>query len=124
MEEFSLVTPEQLEQKLSQQLIALYQTHLGHQVNNVYCKIVDKTITIVAEDSITGLEQFLLKNNRYELAQQVRSTLQKILEPHIKFLVESVVNVPVVDVIGDSVFDTQRTSIVAVLAAVPDFASN
>lgn len=124
MAEFSLVTPEQLEQKLSQQLIALYQTHLGHQLNNVYCKIVDKTITIVAEDSITGLEQFLLKNNRFELAQQVRSTLHKILDSHVKLLVESVVNVPVVDVICDSVFDTRRTSIVAVLADLPDFASS
>ena len=123
MEDFSLVTPEQLEEKLSQQIIALYQTHLSHQLNNVYCKIIDKTITIVAEDSITGLERFLLNNNRSELAQQVRSTLHKVLEPHIKFLVESIVNVPVVDVICNSIFDTGRTSMVAILANVPDFAS-
>lgn len=124
MEEFSILTPKQLEEKLSQELIALYQAHLGHQLNNVSCKIVDKTITIVAEDSITGLEQFLLKNNRSELAKQVRATLHKILDSHIKFLVESVVNVAVVDVICDSVFDTGRTSIVAVLADLPDFASD
>lgn len=124
MEEFSLVTREQLEHKLSQQLIDLYQAHLGHQLRHVSCKLIEKTITVVAEDSITATEQFLLKNNRYELAQQVRSTLHKILEPHLKFLIEEVVDVPVVDVICDSVFVTGRTSIVAVLLAMPDLGSS
>lgn len=124
MEKSSVLTPEQLEQNISQQLIVLYQTKLEHQLGHVSCKLVDKTITIVAEDSITGLERFLLKNNQYELAKQIRLTLHKVLEPHLKFLFEEVVNVPVVDVICDSVFQTGRTSIVAVLAAMPDLGSD
>lgn len=124
MEKSSVLTPEQLEQNISQRLIVLYQTKLEHQLNHVSCKLVDKTITIVAEDSITGLERFLLKNNQYELAKQIRLTLHKVLEPHLKFLFEEVVNVPVVDVICDSVFQTGRTSIVAVLAAMPDLGSD
>ena len=70
MEKSSVLTPEQLEQNISQRLIVLYQTKLEHQLGHVSCKLVDKTITIVAEDSITGLERFLLKNNQYELAKQ------------------------------------------------------
>lgn len=124
MEKSSVLTPEQLEQNISQQLIVLYQTSLGHQLSHVSCKLVDKTITIVAEDSITGLEQFLLKNNQDELAKQIRLTLYKVLEPHLKFLFEEVVNVPVVDVICNSVIQTGRTSIVAILAAIPDLASS
>ena len=124
MEKSSVLTPEQLEQNISQRLIVLYQAKLEHQLNHVSCKLVDKTITIVAEDSITGLERFLLKNNQYELAKQIRLTLHKVLEPHLKFLFEEVVNVPVVDVICDSVFQTGRTSIVAVLAAMPDLGSD
>jgi uncharacterized protein YbcI len=124
MEKSSVLTPEQLEQNISQRLIVLYQTKLEHQLNHVSCKLVDKTITIVAEDSITGLERFLLKNNQYELAKEIRLTLHKVLEPHLKFLFEEVVNVPVVDVICDSVFQTGRTSIVAVLAAIPDLGSD
>ena len=124
MEKSSVLTPEQLEQNISQRLIVLYQTKLEHQLGHVSCKLVDKTITIVAEDSITGLERFLLKNNQYELAKQIRLTLHKVLEPHLKFLFEEVVNVPVVDVICDSVFQTGRTSIVAVLAAMPDLGSD
>ena len=124
MEKSSVLTPEQLEQNISQRLIVLYQTKLEHQLNHVSCKLVDKTITIVAEDSITGLERFLLKNNQYELAKQIRLTLHKVLEPHLKFLFEEVVNVPVVDVICDSVFQTGRTSIVAVLAAMTDLGSD
>lgn len=124
MEKSSVLTPEQLEQNISQRLIVLYQTKLEHQLGHVSCKLVDKTITIVAEDSITGLERFLLKNDQYELAKQIRLTLHKVLEPHLKFLFEEVVNVPVVDVICDSVFQTGRTSIVAVLAAMPDLGSD
>lgn len=124
MEKSSVLTPQQLEQNILQKLIVLYQTKLEHQLGHVSCKLVDKTITIVAEDSITGLERFLLKNNQYELAKQIRLTLHKVLEPHLKFLFEEVMNVPVVDVICDSVFQTGRTSIVAVLAAIPDLGSD
>ncbi len=124
MDKYSVLTPEQLEYNLSQRLIVLYQTSLGHQLGHVSCKLVDKTITIVAEDSITCLEQFLLKNNQYELAKQVRLTLHKVFEPDLKFLFEEVVNVPVLDVICDSVFPTGRTSIVAVLAVLPDIVSS
>lgn len=124
MEKSSILTPEQLEENLSQRLIVLYQTTLEHELGHVSCKLVDKTITIVAENSITGLEQVLLKNNQYELAKQVRANLHKIFEAHLKFLVEEVVNVPVIDVICDSVFQTGRTSIVVVLGAMPDLGSS
>jgi uncharacterized protein YbcI len=96
---------------------------LGHQLNKVSCKLGEKSITIVAEDSITRLEKFLSQSDRYELAKQVRVALLKALEPEIKLLIEEVLNVPVIDVMYDSGFETGRTSIVAVLAATPNFSS-
>jgi len=124
MEESLAPTLEQLEQNLSQQVIVLFQTYLGHQINKVACKLAEKSITIVAEDSITRLEKFLSQSDRYELAKQVRVALLKALEPEIKLLIEEVLNVPVIDVMYDSGFETGRTSIVAVLAATPDFFSS
>ncbi|HCF30135.1 MAG TPA: hypothetical protein DEV81_23700 [Cyanobacteria bacterium UBA11049] len=123
MEKSLAPTLEQLEQNLSQRVIVLFQTYLGHQPNKVTCKLAERSIAIVAEDSITRLEKFLSQSNRYELAKQVRATLLKALEPEIKLLIEEVVKVPVVDVIYDSGFETGRTSIVAVLAATPNFSS-
>lgn len=124
MEEFLAPTLEQLEQNLSKQVIVLFQTYLGHQLNRVSCKLVDKTLTIVAEDSITRLEKFLTQSDRHELAKQVRVALLKALEPQIMSLIEEVVKVPVIDVMYDSVFESSRTSIVAILAATPDIVSS
>ena len=123
MEESLAATLEQLEQNLSQRVIVLFQTYLGHHLDRVACKLAEKSITIVAEDSITRLEKFLSQSDRYELAKQVRVALLKALEPEIKLLIEEVLNVPVVDVMYDSVFDTGRTSIVTILAAPPNFSS-
>jgi uncharacterized protein YbcI len=124
MEESSALAYEQLEQNISQRVIVLYQTLLGHQLNQVSSKLVDQTLTIIAEDSITRVEQFLAHNDQNELASQVRLSLYKALEPHLKFLIEEVVAVPVIDVLCNSAFDTGRTSIVAILAAAPDIGVN
>lgn len=113
-------TLEQLQQELVQQVIELYRTHLGHELLHVSCHIVDKTITILAEDSITRLEQFLGENQQTDLALQVRSNLLKSLEPHLQSLIERAIGVPVVDVICNSTFETGRTSIVALSATIPN----
>lgn len=120
MEDTSALALQQLEHKLAQRVIELFQNYLGHQPQHVSCKLAEKNLTIVAEDSITRLEQFLANRGRQELAQQVRVSLLKALEPQLTDLVEEVANVPVVDVIGNSTFETGRTSIVAILAAEPD----
>jgi uncharacterized protein YbcI len=119
MEESSALTLEQLEQKLAQEVIVLYQTHLGHQLQRVSCKLRDKTLTIVAEDSMTRLEQFLVQNNKHELAREVRANLNKVLEPDLKFLIEEVLDVPVIDVLCNSELESSRTSVIAVLSANP-----
>ncbi len=80
--------------------------------------MVDKILTIIIEDSITQPEQLLAKSGRQELAKQVRSNINQTLGPHLKSLIEEVVKVPVVDLLSDSAFDTERTSIVAVLASL------
>ena len=120
MEDTSALAIGQLEQKLAQRVVELFQNYLGHQAQHVSCKLTEKNLTIVVEDSITRLEQFLANRGRQELAQQVRTGLLKALEPQLTFLIEEVANVPVVDVITNSTFDTGRTSIVAILAAEPD----
>jgi uncharacterized protein YbcI len=119
MEESSALTLEQLEQKLAQRLIVLYQTSLGHQLHQVSCKLREKTLTIVAEDSMTRLEQFLVQNNKHELARQVRANLNKVLEPDLKFLIEEVLDVPVIDLLCNSELESGRTSVIAVLSATP-----
>ena len=120
MKESSELTLEQLEQQLAQRVITLYQTLLGHQLQQVSCNLVDKTVTILAEDSLTHIEQFLDLSARRDLAIEVRNSLHKALEPHLQSLIEELVHVPVVNVICNAAFDTGHISIVSVLAATPE----
>lgn len=116
MVEGSELTDKQLENSLSQCVRNLYFNHLGHQPNTVSCQLVDKTLTIIVEDSITLPEQLLNKSGHVDLAKQVRSNIEKIVEVHIKQVIEEVCGIPIIELFSNSALDTRRTSIVAVLA--------
>ncbi len=120
MVESSKLTHRQLEHSLSQRVRGLYFTYLGHQPNKVSCQLVDKTLTIIVEDSITLPEQLLNNSGQENLAQQVRSNLQKVVELHLKSAIEEVYATTVIDLFSNSAFDTRRTSVVAVLATTPE----
>ena len=87
----SYPTRGQLERTLSQRIQALYRTQLGHQPSKVTCQIFDEKIAIILENSITQPEQFLASNGQADLAEQVRSDLDKAIQPQLKALIEEVV---------------------------------
>lgn len=115
----SKLTRGQLEQVLSQRIQALYLTQLGHRPSKVSCEVFDDNLAIVIEDSITQSEQILLNNGQMQLAQQVRSDLDKAIQPQLKELIEEVMNVPVIDLLSDATLETGRAGTIAVLAAIP-----
>lgn len=118
MVEDSELTHRQLEHSLSQCIKELYLNHLGHQPNKVSCQLVNETLTIIVEDSITLPEQLLNKSGHIDLAKQVRSSIQKIVDVHLKQAIEEVLAAPVVEIFSNSALDTGRTSVVAVLAPI------
>lgn len=120
MLERSQLTLRQLEHSISQRIMSLYLTHLGHQPQKVSCQLVDKTVTIIVEDSITLPEQLLHNTGQENLAKQVRSNIQKAVEVHLKSVIEEVYATTVIELFSNFTFDTGHTSIVAILATVPD----
>lgn len=118
MVEGSELTHRQLEQSLSQCIQELYLNHLGHQPNKVSCQLVNETLTIIVEDSITLPEQLLNKSGHIDLAKQVRLNIQKIVDLHLKQAIEEVFAAPVSEIFSDSALDTGRTSVVAILAGI------
>ncbi|MUL34871.1 DUF2294 domain-containing protein [Gloeocapsopsis dulcis] len=108
-----------LEETLSQQIRALYTSQLGHSPQKVICNLLDKTLTILVEHAMTPPERLLIESGKHDLVEEVRWNLCKAIEPHLKAIIEAVVKVPVVDLIGTSNIDSDRTSITAVLAAKP-----
>lgn len=119
MVEVSELSHKQLEDKLSQRIIGLYLTYLGHQPSKVSCYLVNKTLTILIEDSITLPEQLLTNSGQANLAERVRSNIQKAVEAHLKSAIEEVYATPIIALSSDSTLATGHSSIIAVLATIP-----
>jgi uncharacterized protein YbcI len=109
----------QLERTLSQRIQALYRDQLGHQPSQITCQIFDEKIAIILENAITAPEQLLANSGQEELAEQVRTDLEKALEPQLKALIEEVLGVSVIDLLSDAKLETGRTGTIAVLANAP-----
>ncbi|MEO8892136.1 MAG: DUF2294 domain-containing protein [Coleofasciculaceae cyanobacterium] len=120
MQESSTPTRGQLERLLSQKLQALYRAQLGHQPGKITCQLFDEKLAVIVENSITPPEQLLANNGQTELAEQVRSDLEKALEPQLKALIEQVLGVAVLDLLSDATLETGRTGIIAILEVTPE----
>ncbi|MBW4544798.1 MAG: DUF2294 domain-containing protein [Symplocastrum torsivum CPER-KK1] len=118
--ESSKPTRGQLERLLSQRLQGLYREQLGHQPSKVTCQLFDEKLAVIVEDSITPPEQLLANTGQVELAQKVRSDLDKAIQPQLKALIEEVLSVGVLDLLSDATLETGRTGIIAVLDITPE----
>lgn len=112
-------TLKELEQQVLQCIQQLYVDLLGHQPQQVSCQLVDKTLTVLIEDSITQPEQILVNSGKQDLVKQVRSNIHVAVESKLKTSIEEIIGVPVIDLFADSTLATRRTSIVAILATAP-----
>lgn len=118
--ESSKPTRGQLERSLSQRLQALYREKLGHQPSKITCQLFDEKLAVIVENSITQPEQLLANAGQSELAEQVRSDLDKAIQPQLKALIEEVLEVSVLDILSDATLETGRTGIIAVLDVTPE----
>lgn len=119
-QEPSTPTRGQLERLLSQQLQALYREQLGHQPGKITCQLFDEKLAVIVENSITPPEQVLANNGQAELAEQVRTDLDKAIQPRLKALIEQVLGVTVLDILSDATLATGRTGIIAILDVTPE----
>lgn len=109
----------QLEQTLAERIQVLYLTQLGHKPNKVSCQMIDKTLTIIIENSVTKLVRLLAESGKYDLAERTRFSIHKAFKPQLKALIEEVIGVSVIDLLGDSKLDTGFTNMIAVLSDAP-----
>ncbi|MEL7071282.1 MAG: DUF2294 domain-containing protein [Cyanobacteria bacterium J06581_3] len=109
----------QIERTISQKMQALYKQHLGHQPSKVTCQLFDTKLAIILENSITQPEQLLVEEGSSELAEKVRADLNEAIQPQIKVLIESILDVQVLDLLSDATLDTARTGIIVILSQTP-----
>lgn len=112
-------TKGQLERSLSQKVQALYRQQLGHQPGKVSCQLCGEKFIIFLEDSITQPEQLLVDKGQEDLAEDVRTNLDEIMQPQLKKLVEEVSGVGVLELLSDATLESGLTGIIAVLKERP-----
>ena len=108
-----------LERSLAQGIQALYRSLFGHQTSQALCNILDNKLIIVIENAITKPEKLLAQNGQEDLASQVRSQLESVLELPLKDLIKEVLGVAVTDLLRDATFETGRTGTIAILESAP-----
>jgi len=105
---------EKVESILSQKITDVYQSKLEHQPEDISYKLFDHTLIITLSGIITSPEKLLQANEHYSLAKQVRETVDNIIHPQIKEIVEEVLDVKVVDFLSDTTIDHNITGAIAV----------
>ncbi|MEG4941519.1 DUF2294 domain-containing protein [Microcoleus sp. F4-D5] len=108
-----------LERTIAQGIQALYRSQLGHQTSQALCNILDDKLIIVIENAITQPEKLLAQNGQEDLASQVRSQLESVLELQLKDLIKEVLGVRVTDLLTDATLETGRTATIAILESAP-----
>jgi uncharacterized protein YbcI len=124
----SLKTRGHTQRTLAQQIQKLYKKQIGHTPGKVTCQIADNTITVIAEDSLTKLEQLLIDGEKENLAsmeidvEEVRSGVEVAIRPLLIEMLQEILSIDVIDVLSDTTLETGRTAIVAILSEAPAFA--
>ncbi|MEG3987241.1 DUF2294 domain-containing protein [Microcoleus sp. S28C3] len=108
-----------LERSLSQRIQALYRSQLGQQTSQPLCHLLDNKLIIIMENGVTKPEKLLAENGQQDLAGQVRTQLESVLEGQLKDLIKEVLGVAVTDLLSDATLETGRTGTIAILESAP-----
>lgn len=115
------LTREQVERNLSQRIQVLYRNYFESQPAEVACQIFENKIAIVLPNFMTRPVQLLAEQGKRELAQQVRFTLNKAVEPQLKALIEEEIGIAVIDWLSDAKLESGHIGTIAILADTPQF---
>lgn len=114
-----LPTRGQLERQLSQTIQSLFRLQFGHLPSKVVCHIFADKVAIVAEDTLTSIEQILTENSKLELAYTVRVAIAEAFTAWVKQQVAEILQVEVLDAISDSSLDSGYLGIIVFLSSSP-----
>ena len=118
--ERTLPTRGQLQRQLSQTIQSLYRLQFGHLPRKVVCHIFADKVAIIAEDTVTGIEQILLENSKPDLAYSVRKAINTAFTAYVKQQVADILQIEVIDVLSDSTLDSGHLGIIVFLKNQPE----
>ncbi|MGB7413721.1 MAG: Na-translocating system protein MpsC family protein [Thermosynechococcaceae cyanobacterium] len=111
------IDSQQIEPLLAQRVATTYQTLMGHSLDLVSCHFLNSdTIAVVLDGAVTQPEKLLLSSGYGDLARIIRQHLNAILRPRLIAEVEAVLQREVIDAPSDIKFESERMSLMMVLA--------
>ncbi|MBE9050247.1 DUF2294 domain-containing protein [Nostocales cyanobacterium LEGE 11386] len=110
----------QIEREISQRISTLYTEKLGQRPSQVVCHFFDTELVVSLENAVTQSERTLMYEGYANLAEQVRISLDKIIKPKLKSLIEEVIGKIVLDLMTNTNLATGRTGIIIVLDQLPE----
>lgn len=108
-----------LKTQLSKHIKDIYQSRLGHQPGEITYQLFPDKLIIVMEDSVTKTEQLLTQNNQEDLAKEFRSVLNQAFQSQWIELIETSMEVTIVDFFFDTTISTGRTGAIAIFDLEP-----
>ena len=118
--EKTLPTKGQLERQLSQGVQALYRSQFGHLPHKVVCHLFADKIAIIAEGTVTPLEQILKDNSHSDLASDIRAAVGEAFAIEVKQKIKEIFDLEVVDLIYDSSLDSGYLGAIVFLEKTPE----
>ena len=114
-----LPTYKELERSLSQSIRALYGNSIDYPPQKVTCKLFSRYLAIVSDDALTPLEKTLWTAGKQELTSEIRSEIDRIIEPKLVSLVENIVEVKIEEVLCNAAFEANKSGILLILSEPP-----
>ncbi|AFY55248.1 hypothetical protein Riv7116_2746 [Rivularia sp. PCC 7116] len=105
-----------LEMILAERIQCLFINQLGHQPKDIYCRLLDKKLTIVVENAITKPEKLLISAGYKEIVEKARNSIEKILQPQLKQIIEEVTTSKISNILFATHLDTNYVSVIALFA--------
>ncbi len=105
-----------LETTLSENIKNIFQIQLGHRLNEIHCNFLENKLVIIIKEALTKPELLLIKNGHIAIAKEVRNSIEEILQPQLKKLIEEITELEVTEILFATHLDENCVSLITLFA--------
>ena len=114
-----LPTRKQLEREIAHRFQAFHRQKIGSSPKKVSCTIFDNYLVVTVEEAISPVELALNEGGQTDVANQIRSNLDRILKQEIDKIVRETVGIAVNQCVGELNLQTEAFITLVVLEQSP-----
>ena len=108
-----IIKSNDVEKTLSERIRTVFYQQLGHQLDEINCNFLENKLIIVIKEALTQPELLLIQNGHKTIAKNVRNSIEEILRPQLKQLIEKVTETEVKEILFSTYLDINYVSLIA-----------